>query len=452
MNRSEIKKLLDFGYNEDRVFGFVNAGFNEERFNKNLEILQGIGDKMLEVRDALSDEEIKILLNHLHKLWKEGKDPETVDLTLLEARSLGYGLTEKIDIDFLYFLLKVEEKEGNWTPSCLKGFLHSLLHHWYEFSSGVHAAIRQLIVSHSHKDAKGFAVIASFIDDDGPAKLGAYLRKNNQSWQWAPPTVLMPTTRINYPYFSDTILTYFNDHPQGKYDELLSALNLHNQLRTDKILLPQLILEAEDFDKQLLDVSMKRIGDPFDESQWAPFDGANEEQKKNLRNARKVLLGWIMQEIIRLFFEVLCQDKDRKKFWSNQAHKISNFKVYGSIFSRSQVLKYLPAQTVNRHFRTVGSNVDNCALAMYMGDYVVVEFTQTGALYAYKVGSSYYREAFQSISSLSKIDDLKVTRMPMLYDLDYLRFAPEGRMTHQGLYWQWRMEKWIDRQVKIKNE
>ena len=104
MNRSEIKKLLDFGYNEDRVFGFVNAGFNEERFNKNLEILQGIGDKMLEVRDALSDEEIKKLLNHLHKLWREGKAPETVDLTLLEARSLGYGLTEKIDIDFLYFV------------------------------------------------------------------------------------------------------------------------------------------------------------------------------------------------------------------------------------------------------------------------------------------------------------------------------------------------------------
>ena len=73
-----------------------------------------------------------------------------------------------------------------------------------------------------------------------------------------------------------------------------------------------------------------------------------------------------------------------------------------SIFSRQQVLKYLPAQTVNRHFRTVDSNVDNCALAMFMGDYVVVEFTQTGALYAYKVGSSYYREAFQSIGSLSK--------------------------------------------------
>lgn len=452
MNRSEIKKLLDFGYNEDRVFGFVNAGFNEERFNKNMEILQGIGDKMLEVRDALSDEEIKKLLNHLHKLWREGKNPETVDLTLLEARSLGYGLTEKIDIDFLYFLLKVEEKEGNWTPSCLKGFLHSLLHHWNEFSSGVHAAIRQLIVSHSQKDAKGFAVIASFIDDDGPAKLGVYLRKNNQSWQWAPPTVLMPTTRINYPYFSDTILTYFNDHPQGKYEELLSALNLHNQMRTDKILLPQLILEAEDFDKQLLDVSMKRIGDPFDESQWAPFDGANEEQKKNLRNARKVLLGWIMQEIIRLFFEVLCKDNDRKKYWEKHSHKIRNFTVFGSVFSKHQVLKFLPTQTVNRHFRTVDSSVDNCALAMYIGEYVIIEFTEVGALYAYIVGSKKYQEAFKYVGSLGKIDDLKLPGMPKLYDDDYYKaFSKEGKMNHQG-FWQQRMNYWLNRQVKLTDE
>lgn len=452
MDRSDLKKLLGFGYNEDRVFGFVNAGFNEEKFNENLDILKGIGDRMLEVRDALSDDEIKKLINHLHKLWKEGEEPESIDLTLLEARSLGYGLTEKTEIDFVYFLIKTEEKDGNWTPSCLKGFLHSLLRHWYEFSPDVREAIKQLVLSHSDKDAKEIAVIAPFIDNDGPAKLGAYLRKTKQSWQWAPPIVLMPTTRINYPYFSDTIQTYFNDVPQGEYDELISALNLHNQMRTDKILLPKLILEAEDFDKNLLDVAMKRIGDPFDETKWAPFDDASEEQKKNLQQARKILLNWVMQEVIRLFFEVLCQDKDRKNFWSKQAHKLSNFRVYGSIFSRQQVLKYLPAQTVNRHFRTVDSNVDNCALAMFMGDYVVVEFTQTGALYAYKVGSSYYREAFQSIGSLSKIDDLKVTRMPMLYDLDYMRFAPEGRMTHQGLYWQWRMEKWIDRQIKIKNE
>jgi hypothetical protein len=223
-------------------------------------------------------------------------------------------------------------------------------------------------------------------------------------------------------------------------------------MRTDKILLPQLILEAEGFDKQLLDVSMKRIGDPFDESQWAPFDGANEEQKKNLRNARKVLLGWIMQEIIRLFFEVLCKDNDRKKYWEKHSHKIRNFMVFGSVFSKQQVLKHLPAQTVNRHFRTVDSSVDNCALAMYIGEYVIIEFTEVGALYAYIVGSKKYQEAFKYVGSLGKIDDLKLPGMPKLYDDDYYKaFAKEGKMNHQG-FWQQRMNYWLNRQVKLTDE
>lgn len=450
MDRSEVKKLLDFGYNESRVFGFAEAGFNDEKLNKNLDILRGIGDKMLEVRDILSDNEIKRLIDQLHKDWKEGKEPETIELTLLEARSLGYGLSEKTEIDFLQFLIRVEENDGNWTPSCLKGFLHSLLRHWHEFIPAIREAIGWLIVNHSEKD-ENLAVITPFIDGDGPANLGTHLRKNKQSWLWAPPTVMMPTTRINYPYFSDTILAYFQDVAEDEYDELHSALRLHNQIRTDKILLPQLILKAEKFNKDLLDIALRRIGDPFDEYRWAPFDNATAEQKKSLQQARKTLLGWIMQEVIRIFFELLCKDNSRKDFWTKHAHKLSNFTVYGSYFSRKLALQSLPAQSVNRHFRTVDSSVDNCALAMYIGEYVVVEFTEVGALYAYKIGSNYYNEAFRYSNSLSKIDELKVTRMPMLYDLDYNRFSKEGRMPHQG-YWERRMSMWLDRQVRITDE
>lgn len=286
MDRTDIKKLLSYGFNEERVFGFAKAGFNAEKFNKNLEILKGIGDKMLEVRDTLSDDEIRKLLLRLHKSWKEGSSPDSIDLTLMEARSVGYGLTEKTEVDFLYFLIKVEESGGNWTPACLKGYLHSTLRLWYDFKPGVREAIGWFILNHTNKDAKDLSGLIPFIDNDGPAKLGAYLRKKKQSWQWAPPTVLMPTTRINYPYFSDTLMTYFKDVQKGEYDELHSALNLHNQTRTDKILLPQLILKEGKINKNLLDIASKRIGDPFDEAKWAPFDGATTEQKRLLQRAR----------------------------------------------------------------------------------------------------------------------------------------------------------------------
>ena len=451
MDRTDVKKLLGFGYNEDRLFGFAKAGFNAEKFNKNLEILKGIGDKMLDVRDTLSDDEIRKLLARLHKSWKDDVPPESIDLTLMEARSVGYGLTEKTELDFLNYLVKVEESNDNWTPSCMKGYLHSTLRHWYDFKPEVREAIGWFILNHADKDAKDLSVLIPFIDTDGPAKLGAYLRKKKQSWQWAPPTVLMPTTRINYPYFGDTLITYFKDVQKREFDDLRSALNLHNQTRTDKIILPHLILQAGSFNKQLLDIATKRIGDPFDESYWSPFEGADREQINNLRQARKVLLGWILQEIIRLFFEVLCRDKERKDFWIKHAHKLSDFTVFGSYYSKQLALQLLPAQNVNKHFRTVESTVDNCALALYMGEYVVIEFTQVGALYAYKRGGKYYQQVFRYANCLSKIDDLKVPGLPMLYDLDYQRFAVEGKMNHQG-YWKYRMDNWLNRQVKITDD
>ena len=452
MNRTEVKKLLDFGYNEDRVFGFAKAGFNADKFNKNLEILKGIGDKMLEVRNALSEDEIRKLLARLHRSWKDRVPPETIELTLMESRSSGYGLTEKTEVGFLNYLVKVVEADGNWTPSCLKGFLHSTLRHWYDFKPGVREAIRCFILNHTNKDAKDLSSLIPFIDTDGPSKLGAYLRKKKQSWQWAPPTVLMPTTRINYPYFGDTLITYFTDIQKGEYDDLRSALNLHNQTRTDKILLPQLIIKAARFNKGLLDIAAKRIGDPFDESCWAPFDGASGEQKKNLRLARKTLLSWIMQEVIRMFFEVLCHDSDRKSFWSKHAHKVSDFTVFGSYYSKQLALQSLPSQNVIRHFRTVGSTMDNCALAMYIGEYVIIEFTQVGALYAYKTGGNNYRQAFRYAHSLSKVDDLKISGMPMLYNLDYFRFSPEGKMDHRGIGWKGRMERWMAHSIHLTSD
>ena len=187
----------------------------------------------------------------------------------------------------------------------------------------------------------------------------------------------------------------FKEVKKNEYEDLKTALNLHNQVRTDKILLPNLILKSDSFNKALLDIASKRIGDPFDESKWASFDGATDDQKKALFKARKKLLGWILQEIIRGFFEVLCDDKERKVFWTKHVHQIHDFTVFGSHWTKRQLLGCLPSQSVIRHFQTVDSTVDNCALAMYIGEYVIIEFTQVGALYAYRVGGEYYRQAFR---------------------------------------------------------
>ena len=446
MERDQVKKLLGFKFNRDRVFGFVNGGYNREVFDKNIRRLQEIGDSMVAVRDSLTEEEIRRLIRQLHRQWKDGVDASVINLSLLEARSVGYGLEKSTELGFADFLHIVLEREVNWTPSCLKGFLHSTLRLWHEMNPTVREANSAFLARHSEEVEGELSQAAPYISNNGPAKLAADTKKKKKSYLWAPSAVLMPTTRLNYTYFSDMLIEYFKNVKKEKYDELKSALDLHNQSRTDKILIPSLINKEESFNKNLLDIASKRIGDPFDEAKWAPFDGATTEQAHALERSRKVLLGWIMQEIIRSFFEILCHDRERKDFWSKHAHQIRDFTVFGSYWSKQQVLGYLPSQTVLKHFNTVDSSVDNCALAMYIGNYVFIEFTQVGALYAYKVNGANYRKVFLHSRSLSKIDDLKIPTISLLYDLDYGRFAQEGKMDHRGS-WAWRMGLWLDHQV-----
>jgi hypothetical protein len=448
MDRAALKKTLGFGYDEKRVFGFADAGYNADKLNANIEKLTAISNDMMDVKDILREDEIRKLLEWLHRLWKRGVSLQEVELSFLEAKSIGYGLTKETELDFLLYLHGVEEQEPNWTPSCLKGFLHSTLAHWFDFQPGVCEANAAFIRKHVEKEAGELLSVIPFIEEDGPYKLGLIIRKRGQSYMMAPQEVLMPTTRINYPYFGDTLLAFFNNYSKREYDDLKAALDLHNQARTDKVLIPKLILAAKSYDKKLLELATKRIGDPFDEFKWAAIASLTTEQRNTLTLARKRLLGWVMQEVVRVFFEVFCHDKERKDFWTKHAHQVSNFYIFGSYGSRNIALGRLPYQSVQRHFRTVESTVDNCALAMYIGDYAIVEFTQVGALYAYKVSGQNYKRAFSRINNLEKIDDLKIPSIPMLYDLDYSRFAKEGKMNHQG-YWVSRMDRWIDHQVKL---
>lgn len=446
MEREEVKKILDFKFTRDRVFGFADAGFNQEIYDKNIALLAKIGDSLVEARDALSEEEIRHLIQRLHKLWLTGADESAIELSLLEARSVGYGIDKSTELDFIYFIHRILEKPINWTPSSLKGFLHSTLRLWQDLNPAVKEANSAFWARHAKEVEGEMSNVAQYMSADGPSRLGSDTLLQKKSYLWVTSAVLLPTTRLNYTYFSDTLIAYFEDVKKGDYDELKSALDLHNQSRTDKILLPKLIKKSGGFNKDLLEIATKRIGDPFDEAKWAPFDGANTDQKNALQQARKMLLGWIMQEIIRAFFDVLCHDRERKEFWSKHAHQITDFTVFGSYWSKQQVLGCLPIQSVVRHFTTVESSVDNCALAMYLGDYVIIEFTQVGALYAYRVNGTNYRQAFRHANSLSKIDDLKIPAISLLYDLDLSRFAKEGKMDHRGS-WAWRMNRWIDHQV-----
>ena len=61
--------------------------------------------------------------------------------------------------------------------------------------------------------------------------------------------------------------------------------------------------------------------------------------------------------------------------------------VYGSAYSRKSISYKLEERVLNRYYRVVNSRQDNCALVLYAGEYAIIEFSGSGALYVYKKGS-----------------------------------------------------------------
>jgi len=449
MNRAELKKILGFGYDTERVFGFVRDGFDKTTLNKNLKKLATIGDGYLGNDMRLSEEETRRLIKRLLKSWHDGIPPEEIQLSMIESMSVGFGMEKETTLDFATYLHSTVD--NNWAPGTLKGFLISTMMHWYDYAPEVKDANIQFINKHAGDSNEQFVGILPFIASDGPVKLASHLKKQNQTIIWAPPTLMVPSSRINYPYFSATIVSFFQNAKKQDYDELRETLLQHNQTRTDKTLIPILINKASSSDKELLDIAYKRIGDPFDDAKWAPFDGATKSEIKALKQAQRTALSWILQEVIRMFFDVLCRDSERKKFWSRQAHKIKDFTVFGSYFNRQLVLQSIKAPNVIKHYKTVDSSMDNCALAMFFDEYVVVEFTDVGALYAYRLDGENYRQAFKYSYNLSKVDDLKIPTLPMLYDSRTGHSEREGKLYHRG-DWQRRMSYWLGRHIIIRDD
>ena len=449
MNRAELKRILEFSYDTKRVFGFVRDGFDKTSLNKNLKKIAALGDGLLENDTRLSEEETRRLIKRLKKSWEGGSSSKDIELTMLESMSIGFGMEKDTTHGFAHFLQSVVEH--NWTPASLKGFLISTMVHWYDFMPKVKESNIRFIVKHAKDSNEQFVGILPYIANDGPGKLASCLKDQNQSVVWAPLTLMVPSTRINYPYFCSTIVAFFQDVKKNDYDELREVLFQHNQTRTDKTLIPILINKSSSSDKELLDIAYKRIGDPFDDAKWAPFDGATANEIKALKKAQRTALSWILQEVIRMFFNVLCTDPDRRRFWSRQVHKINDFTVFGSHYNRQLVLQNIKSPNVVKHYKTVDSSVDNCALAMFFDEYVVIEFTDVGALYAYRLDGTNYREAFKFSYNLRKIDDLKTPTLPMLYDSKCHYSEPEGKLYHRG-DWQRRMTYWMDRYIKIKKD
>ena len=134
-----------------------------------------------------------------------------------------------------------------------------------------------------------------------------------------------------------------------------------------------------------------------------------------------------------MFFNVCINDERRKKFWLRFASKISSFKVYGPLHTKS-ILKRDDriAEYVDARFETVFSKRDVSAFILYIGDYMLIEFSNEGyAFYAYKIASSYKPSLNNRLNS---VDDLRNSSMPLAIHSDnYYHYFNDANIQNAGL-------------------
>jgi hypothetical protein len=203
---------------------------------------------------------------------------------------------------------------------------------------------------------------------------------------------------------------------------------------------------------RLKKIAFTQIGDPSNISNWAAFENATETEKGEIIQGRNILNEWITQQFINVFFNVCINDERRKRFWLRYASKISSFKVYGpqhtkAILKRDEKI----SEYVDARFESVSSRRGVSAFILYIGDYMLIEFSNEGyAFYAYKINSSYRPSLSYQLNS---VDDLRNGSMPMAVHSDnyYNYFNEEGRITHRdgNQIWETRFNSWMNKKVFV---
>jgi len=390
-----------------------------------------------------------------------------------ELRTLTYSLTySEKNLQTIFsveneFKIALEAMESNWRDSFLSGLIDCLLSNWETKHQKSLEQLEQFITKKLDNYTGNRNTLNSFKNNkryfntkNGDLILGDTIAKLNRPIQEATKILGVPESWFSYSYFSRVIVTYYERNKANilnEIDNLNEVLLKNNSSITSKRLVSKMIIQANQpafatLQDRLKKIAFTRIGDPSNISNWTAFENATETEKGEIIQGRNILNEWITQQFINVFFNVCINDERRKKFWLRFASKISSFKVYGpqhtkSILKRDEKI----AEYVDARFESVSSRRDVSAFILYIGDYMLIEFSNEGyAFYAYKINSS----SRPSLSyQLNSVDDLRNGSMPMAVHSDnyYDYFNDEGRLTHRdgNQIWETRFNSWMNKKVFV---
>jgi hypothetical protein len=427
--------------------------------------LKSITEKVGDASFAFDDDSLKSKTFKKFKLsFSNNKQP----FTKRELRAIIYGLDysennlTNIFSNELETGYALELLESSWRESFLKGLILFLFKNWESKHFQSLEQLRDFISQQLETYSGNNKQILNFKRNQGYFKvkngnevLGVTLARMNKPIQEATKILGVPESWFSYSYFSRLIVTYYEKNKANiinEIDNLHEVLLKNNSSITSKRLVSKMIVQANQpafatLQDRLKKIAFTQIGDPSNISNWTAFENATETEKGEIIQGRNILNEWITRQFINVFFNVCINDDRRKHFWLMYVSNITSFKVYGPSFTKS-ILKRDEriAEYIDARFETVYSNRDVAAFILYIGDYMIIEFSNDGyACCAYKINSTNRPALNQRLNS---VDDLRNSSLPLAIqsDSNYYYTSDEGRLFHNS-NWESKFNHWLKEKV-----
>ncbi|WP_337045272.1 EH signature domain-containing protein [Emticicia sp. 17c] len=451
-----------FQQSAQKIIPITLTSLNEHRIDKLQKISEEVGANSFSFSG-------NNLIPQVFRKFKNSIISKDTSFERRELRTLTYSLNHSEQSLTSIFINENELKyaltllESNWRDSFLVGLIDCFLKNWETRYPKSLEQLEHFISQKLDNYSGNRSALASFKNNkrffnskNGDLILGDTIAKLNKPIQEATKILGVPESWFDYAYFSKVIVTYYErnkNNISNEIENLNQVLLKHNSSTTNKRLISKIIIQANKPEFSNLQDSIKKIaftqiGDPSNVSNWNAFENATEIERREIIEARNILDEWIAKQFIDIFFRVCINDERRKRFWLNVASKNRvSFKVYGptqtkNILKRdNRIVEYLEGR-----FQVVSSNRDVSAFILYIGDYMLIEFSDAGyAFYAYKLSGNNKPNLNYRLES---VDELRNGSMPMLvyrsgYSINDTN--REGRLTHNDgdLRWEQVFEYWF---------
>lgn len=468
---NDCKQLLNFSFNYEQ---FVKQGSEIIKSNTvkviqwSLAELQTISQKHSGFKEVSYYDALEIYRLFFRKAPQGFSSLNEAFANKRNVRRLAWYLTisernNPAIINSEYFKMSLELFHNKWQDSMFLALFDSLLKCWHsadqrnkliliKFLSekiNTYTGKRHTILKIQQSNRK------FFLEINGGVLLGGKLFQENVSLKDVLDYCELPKHMLIYEYWSDVATTYTvhvlksNKLDDYYIDSIYDFLKNHNNLDTSKKCLVKIIIKCNtlndlNLQKKIQVIAYKLIGDPANEYKWAPWSGANDGDKREIEQARRILNEWITREFINLFFEKIAIDEDRKEFWLRYTKHISFFKIYcrpliqQSLY-RDERINQIAVNRVGTLKGSGGSELS--AFIMVINNYVLIEFSaKNNACYAYKENSDYCPDISKHENYISHLKLSGMAVIPANYRYGYYT---EGRLYHKKYNWQEFFAGWL---------